>query len=142
MRNRNVFTAVFLVGALTASAWANGKGKLTLDLYLDWEYVAAPQISIKKLPWEDPSEHLRRSPITYVGNVTTPTMLMTGEIDLRTPIEETEQYYRALKLRKIDTVMVRIADEYHGFNATPRHPSNRLQQILYLRGWFEKYRKR
>ena len=69
-------------------------------------------------------------------------MLIEGEIDLRTPIEETEQFYRALKMRKIDTVMVRLPDEYHGFNASPRHPSNRLQQILYLRGWFEKYRKR
>ncbi len=98
--------------------------------------------NFKKLPWEDPSEHLRRSPITYVGNVTTPTMLMTGELDLRTPMEETEQFYRALKLRKVETVMVRIADEYHPFNATPRHPSNRINQILYLRGWFEKYRKR
>ncbi|MBI3654643.1 MAG: S9 family peptidase [Acidobacteria bacterium] len=98
--------------------------------------------NFKKLPWEDPAEHLRRSPITYVGNVTTPTMLMTGELDLRTPMEQTEQYYRALKLRKIDTVMVRIADEYHPFNASPRHPSNRLNQILYLRGWFEKYKKK
>jgi dipeptidyl aminopeptidase/acylaminoacyl peptidase len=98
--------------------------------------------NFKKLPWEDPEEHLRRSPITYVGNVKTPTMLMTGELDLRTPMEQTEQYYRALKLRKVDTVMVRIPDEYHPFNASPRHPSNRLQQILYLRGWFEKYRKK
>jgi dipeptidyl aminopeptidase/acylaminoacyl peptidase len=98
--------------------------------------------NFKKVPWEDPSEHLRRSPITYVGNVKTPTMLMTGELDLRTPMEQTEQYYRALKLRKVDTVMVRINDEYHPFNATPRHPSNRLHQILYLRGWFEKYRKK
>ncbi|HVG21167.1 MAG TPA: S9 family peptidase [Blastocatellia bacterium] len=98
--------------------------------------------NFKKLPWEDPEEHLRRSPITYVGNVKTPTMLMTGELDLRTPMEQTEQYYRALKLRKVDTVMVRIPDEYHPFNAAPRHPSNRLQQILYLRGWFEKYRKK
>jgi dipeptidyl aminopeptidase/acylaminoacyl peptidase len=98
--------------------------------------------NFKKLPWEDPSEHLRRSPITYVGNVTTPTMLIEGELDLRTPIEETEQFYRALKLRKIDTLMVRLPDEYHGFNAAPRHPSNRLQQILYLRGWFEKYKKK
>jgi dipeptidyl aminopeptidase/acylaminoacyl peptidase len=98
--------------------------------------------NFKKLPWEDPSEHLRRSPITYVGNVTTPTMLIEGELDLRTPIEETEQFYRALKLRKIDTLMVRLPDEYHGFNAVPRHPSNRLQQILYLRGWFDKYRKK
>jgi dipeptidyl aminopeptidase/acylaminoacyl peptidase len=98
--------------------------------------------NFQKLPWEDPAEHLRRSPITYVGNVKTPTMLMTGELDLRTPMEQTEQYYRALKLRKVDTLMVRIQDEYHPFNAMPRHPSNRLSQILYLRGWFEKYRKR
>jgi dipeptidyl aminopeptidase/acylaminoacyl peptidase len=98
--------------------------------------------NFKRLPWEDPEEHLRRSPITHVGKVTTPTMLMTGELDLRTPMEQTEQYYRALKLRKIDTVMVRIPDEYHPFNATPRHPSNKLQQVAYLRGWFEKYRKK
>jgi dipeptidyl aminopeptidase/acylaminoacyl peptidase len=104
----------------------------------DWYY------NFKKLPWEDPQEHLRRSPITYVGNVKTPTMLMTGELDLRTPMEQTEQFYRALKMRKVDTLMVRIADEYHPINAVPglRHPSNRISQILYLRGWFEKYRKR
>lgn len=98
--------------------------------------------NFKKLPWEDPEEHLRRSPLMYVGNVKTPTMLLTGELDLRTPMEQTEQFYRALKLRKVDTVMVRIQDEYHGFNFTPRHPSNRLQQILHLRGWFDKYRKK
>ena len=100
--------------------------------------------NFKKLPWEDPSEHMRRSPITFVGNVTTPTMLLTGDLDLRTPMEQTEQFYRALKMRKVDTVMVRITDEYHAINAVPglRHPSNRLQQILYLRGWFEKYRKK
>ncbi|HYY57161.1 MAG TPA: S9 family peptidase [Pyrinomonadaceae bacterium] len=104
----------------------------------DWYF------NFKKLPWEDPQEHLRRSPITYVGNVKTPTMLMTGELDLRTPMEQTEQFYRALKMRKVDTVMVRIADEYHPINAVPglRHPSNRIQLILYLRGWFEKYRKK
>ncbi len=98
--------------------------------------------NFKKLPWEDPEEHLRRSPLTYVANVKTPTMLLTGELDLRTPMEQTEQFYRALKLRKVDTMMVRLQDEYHGFNFSPRHPSNRLQQILHLRGWFEKYRKR
>lgn len=104
----------------------------------DWYY------NFKKLPWDDPAEHLRRSPISYVGNVKTPTMLIDGELDLRTPIEETEQYYRALKFRKVDTAMVRLADEYHGFNAdfALRHPSNRLSQILFLRGWFEKYKRK
>lgn len=104
----------------------------------DWYY------NFKKLPWEDPEEHMRRSPITYVGNVKTPTMILTGDIDLRTPLEQTEQYYRALKLRKVPTAMVRLADEYHGFNGdfSLRHPSNRVSQILYLRAWFDKYRRK
>ncbi|MGB8506824.1 MAG: S9 family peptidase [Pyrinomonadaceae bacterium] len=104
----------------------------------DWYY------NFKKLPWEDAEEHLRRSPIAYVGNVKTPTMLLVGELDLRTPLEQTEQYYRALKLRKIDTAMVRLADEYHGFNAdfTLRHPSNRISQMLFLREWFSKHQRK
>ncbi len=98
--------------------------------------------NFKKLPWEDPAEHIQRSPLTYVGNVKTPTMLLTGDLDLRTPLEQTEQYYRALKLRKVPTVMVRLNDEYHGINADfgLRHPSNRLYQMLYLRGWFDKHK--
>jgi dipeptidyl aminopeptidase/acylaminoacyl peptidase len=89
-----------------------------------------------KLPWEDPSEHLRRSPLMYVGNVKTPTMLMTGVNDLRTPMEQTEQFYRALKLRKIPTAMIRFNDEWHG---TSSKPSNFLRTQLYLRSWFNKY---
>ena len=103
----------------------------------DWYY------NFKKLPWEDPSEHIQRSPLTYVGNVKTPTMILTGDLDLRTPLEQTEQYYRALKLRKVPTAMVRLNDEYHGFNALGlRHPSNRVSQILYLRTWFDKYKRK
>jgi dipeptidyl aminopeptidase/acylaminoacyl peptidase len=104
----------------------------------DWYY------NFKRLPWEDPEEHMRRSPITYVGNVKTPTMILVGDIDLRTPLEQTEQYYRALKLRRVPTAMVRLADEYHGFNAefSLRHPSNRVAQILFLRAWFDKYRRK
>lgn len=99
--------------------------------------------NFKKLPWEDASEHLRRSPLTYVGNVKTPTMILTGDLDLRTPLEQTEQYYRALKLRKVPTAMVRLNNEFHGFNALGlRHPSNRLYQISYLRMWFEKYKRK
>lgn len=98
--------------------------------------------NFKKLPWEDAAEHIQRSPLTYVGNVKTPTMLLTGDLDLRTPLEQTEQYYRALKLRKVPTAMVRLNDEYHGFNALGlRHPSNRLSQISFLRMWFEKYKR-
>jgi len=91
-----------------------------------------------KLPWEDPSEHLRRSPLMYVGNVTTPTMLMTGELDLRTPIPQTEEFYEALKVRKVPTAMIRFKEEYHG---TTSRPSNFLRTQLYLRSWFERWKK-
>ncbi|MCR9246086.1 MAG: S9 family peptidase [bacterium] len=95
--------------------------------------------NFEKLPWEGIEEHWRRSPLRLVGNVTTPTMLITGELDLRTPMAQTEEYYQALRLRKIDSVMVRVPDEYHG--AAGRHVSNRMRRILYVRGWFERYRK-
>jgi dipeptidyl aminopeptidase/acylaminoacyl peptidase len=91
-----------------------------------------------KLPWEDPSEHLRRSPLTYVGNVKTPTMLMTGVNDLRTPMPQTEQFYSALKLLKVPTAMLRFNDEWHG---TSSNPSNFMRTQLYLRYWFEKHKR-
>jgi dipeptidyl aminopeptidase/acylaminoacyl peptidase len=89
-------------------------------------------------PWEDPTEHLRRSPIMYVGNVTTPTMLMTGEQDLRTPMGQTEEYYQALRVRKVPTAMVRFKNEWHGTSSTP---SNFLRTQLYLRAWFERHKR-
>ena len=92
--------------------------------------------NFEKLPWEDPSEHLRRSPLMYVGNVKTPTMLMTGVQDLRTPISQTEEFYQALKLRKVPTAMVRMNGEWHG---TSSKPSNFLRTQLLLRAWFEKH---
>ncbi len=93
--------------------------------------------NFKQLPWENIEEHWRRSPLRLVGNVTTPTLLITGELDLRTPMAQTEEYYQALKLLKVDSAMVRIPDEYHG--AAGRHMSNVLRRILYVRGWFQKY---
>ena len=91
-----------------------------------------------KFPWDDPSEHLKRSPLMYVGNVKTPTMLMTGVNDLRTPMGQTEEFYEALKIRKVPTAMVRFNNEWHGTSSTP---SNFLRTQLYLRSWFDKYQQ-
>jgi len=90
----------------------------------------------QKKPWEDPMEYAVRSPLHYVGNVKTPTMVMTGEADLRTPITQSEEFYRALKIQKKETLLVRMPEEYHGW----RRPSHQLMQQLYLLAWFEKYR--
>ena len=92
--------------------------------------------NFEEFPWDDPSEHLRRSSIMYVGNVSTPTMLMTGENDLRTPMGQTEEFYQALKVLKVPTLMVRYKDEWHG---TSSNPSNFLRTQLYLRKWFKKW---
>ncbi|MEJ2204474.1 MAG: S9 family peptidase [Gemmatimonadota bacterium] len=90
-------------------------------------------------PWEGDNQahYWARSPLSLVGNVTTPTMLLTGELDLRTPMAETEQLYQALKLRKIDTQMVRMQGAYHGIVA---RPSNLIAKITYIARWFERYR--
>ncbi len=92
--------------------------------------------NFEKYPWEDPSEHIRRSPLMHVGNVKTPTMLMCGEDDLRTPISQTEEYYQALKMNKVPTVMIRFNNEYHG---TSSKPSNFLRTHGYINAWFEKH---
>jgi dipeptidyl aminopeptidase/acylaminoacyl peptidase len=90
-------------------------------------------------PWEKPEEYWRRSPLSLVGNVKTPTMLLTGEADYRTPIAESEQFYQALKLRKVDTIMVRIPEASHGMTA---RPSNLIAKVDNILAWFEKYRKK
>jgi dipeptidyl aminopeptidase/acylaminoacyl peptidase len=92
----------------------------------------------RKWPWEDTEDHMKRSPIALVGNVTTPTLLITGEADWRTPISETEQYFRALKLQKKEARMVRVPDEPHGIR---NHPSHYIAKILFIQDWFEKHKR-
>jgi dipeptidyl aminopeptidase/acylaminoacyl peptidase len=90
-------------------------------------------------PWEDPEDFVKRSPITYIKNVTTPMMFIEGEADWRTPPNEGgEVMFRALKYRKVPTVMVRFPNESHELSRSgaPWHRIERLQHIL---NWFDKY---
>jgi dipeptidyl aminopeptidase/acylaminoacyl peptidase len=87
-------------------------------------------------PWDHVKEYMDRSPISYVGNVKTPTMLITGEVDYRTPSSEAEQFYAALKLRHVDAAMVRIPDASHEIAAKP---SNLVAKVAYVLGWFRKH---
>ncbi|MCC7420871.1 MAG: S9 family peptidase [Planctomycetaceae bacterium] len=90
-------------------------------------------------PWEALENYQKRSPLTYVDKVKTPTMLMTGEQDYRTPISEAEQFFQALKLRGVDTALVRIPDASHD---TVARPSRIIVQTSYIVKWFETYRKK
>lgn len=88
-------------------------------------------------PWEHLEHYWERSPLSLVGNVETPTMLITGEVDYRTPISETEQFYQALQLRRVPSVMVRIPGSNHGIAG---RPSRLNAKTDYTIAWFEKYR--
>jgi len=86
--------------------------------------------------WEDPGRWLEHSPLMHVHKVKTPVLLMTGELDLRTPMGQTEEYYQALKTLGVETVLLRFAGEYHG---TGHKPSNFMRTQLYLLDWFAQH---
>ena len=90
------------------------------------------------MPWDNPDAYWARSPLSLVGNVTTPTALLTGEQDHRTPIGESEQDYQALKLRKIDSALIRVPEASHGIAGRPSHLIAKADNIL---AWFARYRK-
>ena len=91
------------------------------------------------LPWDNVEHYEKRSLLSVVKNVKTPTMVLTGEEDYRTPISESEQYYTALKLLKIETVLVRVPGEPHGIQ---RRPSHHAAKISYIINWFDQHRGR
>jgi len=88
--------------------------------------------------WDKPDEWLAHSSLMYAGRVTTPTLLMTGELDRRTPIPQTEEFFTALKYRGVPTMMLRFNGEYHG---TGSKPSNFMRTQLYMMSWFQKYHR-
>lgn len=91
---------------------------------------------IRANPWEDRDAYWRTSPLSLVGNVRTPTMLMVGEEDWRTPTWEAEQFYTALKLRGVDTVLVRVPGSPHSIASRPSRLIAKTDNIM---GWFAKY---
>ena len=137
-------------GGGTLTAWIVGKtdrfkaavvAKPVINWYSFVLYADGVQFFSKywfdKKPWEDSESYLKRSPLSYVSNITTPTMLLTGEQDFRTPIAETEQFYAALKLENVETAMVRIPGASHGI---ANRPSNLVAKIASILAWFEKYK--
>lgn len=89
-------------------------------------------------PWENFEGYWKFSPLSLVGNIETPTMVLVGMNDLRTPPSEAKQLYHALKLRKIPTVLVEIPSASHGI---ANRPSNLITKIAHTLAWFEKYKE-
>ncbi|HYA96834.1 MAG TPA: S9 family peptidase [Methylomirabilota bacterium] len=88
-------------------------------------------------PWDNTDHYMQRSLTNLVAKVKTPTLVMTGEEDYRTPISEAEQFYEALKLLNVEAVLIRVPGEPHGI---ARRPSHHIAKMLYITGWFEKHK--
>jgi len=100
-------------------------------------YIGQISHQFPGMPWEEFEHYWERSPLSLVGNMVTPTMLITGEEDYRTPISETEQLYQALKLKGVDAVMVRVPGSSHGIAGRPSRLVAKVDNIL---AWFARYR--
>lgn len=98
--------------------------------YANYRYVGQP--------WENYENYWKFSPLSLVGNIETPTMVMVGMKDLRTPPSEAKQLYHALKIRKIETVLVEIPEASHGI---AKRPSNLITKVAHTLAWIEKFRK-
>lgn len=135
-------------GVLTA--WIVGKtdrfkaavvAKPVINWYSHTLYADSPAFFTKYWfpgkPWEATENYMKRSPISLVGNVKTPTMLLTGEQDFRTPMGESEQYYAALKLEGVEAALVKIPNASHGLVNRPSMLMNKSASIL---SWFNHYK--
>nr|WP_295668920.1 S9 family peptidase [Sphingomonas sp.] len=91
-----------------------------------------------KLPWEDPMSYWSHSPLSLVGNVKTPTLVVVGSDDYRTPVSESEQYYAALQIRGVPTALVKVPGASHGGLAG--RPSQSAAKASAILAWFDRYR--
>lgn len=87
-------------------------------------------------PWDNVEHYEKRSLLSVVKNVKTPTMVLTGEADYRTPMSDSEQYYQALKLLGVESVLVRVPDEPHGISVRPSH---HMAKVMHIVTWFDKH---
>jgi dipeptidyl aminopeptidase/acylaminoacyl peptidase len=111
-----------------------GSFALTTDIAT---YV--PKYWFGKLPWEDPEGYWKHSPLSLVGNVITPTLVVVGGEDFRTPVSDSEQYYEALQLRGVPTALVKVPGASHGGLAA--RPSQSAAKASAILAWFDRYRQ-
>jgi dipeptidyl aminopeptidase/acylaminoacyl peptidase len=110
------------------ASWA-----LTTDMY-----PVGTRYWFGKAPWEDPVAYWKYSPLSLVGEVTTPALVVVGDRDYRTPVSDAEQYYQALQLRGIPTALVKVPGASHGGIAA--RPSQSAAKASAILAWFERYR--
>lgn len=126
--------AVGLTDRFRAAAAVNPVINWTSKVLTSDSYLSQIPNQFPGFPWDEPEHYWKRSALSLVGNVTTPTMVMAGDADRRTPISEAEQFYQALKLRGIDTALVRVPGAAHAISS---RPSRMIAKVEHVLAWFE-----
>ncbi|HSS22197.1 MAG TPA: S9 family peptidase [Pyrinomonadaceae bacterium] len=89
-------------------------------------------------PYEKPQEFIDSSPITFIKNARTPTLILQGEADVTDPMGQSQQLYRGLKRYGVASDFVLYPREGHGF----REEKHQIDVSNRLVAWFEKYLKK
>ena len=105
----------------------------TSDTGWTWETVFSG-----KPPWEDFESYWKQSPLRYIGNARTPTLIIHSENDLRCPISQGEQLFTALKRIGVETELVRFPEESHGLSRGGR-TDRRIRRLNHILRWFDRY---
>ena len=123
------------------------RGAVAIKPVVDWSSWVlgsdiGPSIGVRwmggSLPWQDPAKYRARSPVTYAAAARTPTLLMAGEADTRTPMSETLQMYSALRLAGVEAHLMRFPGASHSSSAM--RPSLFAAEIAATIGWFDRQR--
>jgi dipeptidyl aminopeptidase/acylaminoacyl peptidase len=104
---------------------------------LNWVFQVVLE---NKPPYEDLEKYWQHSPIKYIGNAKTPTLVIHSENDLRCPIEQGEQVFVALKYQGVDSEMIRFPEEFHGLSRNGR-TDRRIIRLNHIKRWFDQYLK-
>lgn len=96
--------------------------------------------SLPDQPWNNLDNYWKQSPIAYIGNAKTPTLIIHSEMDLRCDREQGEQVFAALQRMGVDSEMVLFPNESHGLSRNGR-TDRRIQRLSHMLRWFDKYLK-
>ena len=134
----------------TMTAWMIGKNNrfkaaAVVKPVMNWfsktltadNYYAYANYRYPGQPWENIETYMKFSPVSLVGNIQTPTLVMVGSADLRTPLSEAKQLYHALRLQQVATALVEIPGAPH---AIARRPSQLITKVDHILAWFEKFK--
>ena len=88
--------------------------------------------------YDDPAIYAKSSPITFIKNVKTPTLILVGDSDGECPTPQSYEFWHALKTLGVENEFVVYEHEGHSF-ANPDHQRDVIERVA---AWFDKYLKR